>query len=159
MKLLYVSNPKLRKWIILAAVAGFAAFILYLLFFTDFSQIAIIIGRTNLVIFALAFPFVIVASAFDALAWLTTLDALSVETSFVKIFSLSWVGHFVDTLVPGGLAGDAFKTFLLTKEKNVNGSKAVASIVIKDVLELLVVFFTIVLGIILLILNYLAHMY
>jgi uncharacterized protein (TIRG00374 family) len=102
----------------------------------------------------LAFPFIIVASAFDALAWLTTLDGLQVDTTFAKIFSLSWIGHFVDVIVPGGLAGDAFKTYLLTKEKNVNGSKAVASIVVKDILELLVILGSIILGIILLALNY-----
>ncbi len=147
-------NLKLKKWVAGSAALGFLAFMLYLFFFTNFRQVAAVVGRTNAVIYALAFPFVIVASAFDALAWIFTLDSLSVKTTFNKIFGLSWVGHFVDTLIPGGLAGDAFKTYLLTKEKNVNASKAIASIVVKDVIELLVVFGTVVVGIVLLATNY-----
>lgn len=135
-------------------MTGFAAFIIYLFFFTDFTEVGAVIGGTNIFIYALAFMCVVVASAFDAMAWRATLTSLEVKTTFRRIFSLSWVGHFVDTLIPGGLAGDAFKTYLLTKEKDVNGSKAVASIVIKDVLELVVVLGSLVIGIALLALNY-----
>jgi len=60
---------------------------------------------TNPLIYGLAFAFVIIASAFDALAWKATLDGLSVKTTFGRVFSLSWVGHFIDTLNPGGLSG------------------------------------------------------
>jgi uncharacterized protein (TIRG00374 family) len=94
------------------------------------------------------------ASAFDALAWKSTLDSMSVKTTFRRIFSLTWVGHFVDTLIPGGLSGDVFKTYLLTKDKDINGSKAAASIIIKDVLELMVILGSLIVGIILLALNY-----
>src|SRR4030042_1602809 len=152
--MLFAGKPKFKKWITLSAVLGFVAFLCYLLFFTDFAQVATVIGTISVPIYALAFGCVIVASAFDALAWKSTLDTLKVETTFRRIFSLSWVGHFVDTLIPGGLAGDAFKTYLLTKDKDVNGSKAVASIVIKNVLELVVVLASLVVGIVLLALNY-----
>jgi uncharacterized protein (TIRG00374 family) len=135
-------------------VLGFLVFMLYLFFFTDFKEVSSIIEKVNISIYLMAFLLVIGASIFDALAWKTTLDSLNVKTTFGRIFSLSWVGHFVDTLIPGGLAGDAFKTYLLTKDKDVNWSKAIASIVIKDVLELLVVFGSLVLGIILLLVNY-----
>jgi uncharacterized protein (TIRG00374 family) len=127
---------------------------LYLLFFTDFTEVGTVIGGTNVAIYVLAFVCIVVASAFDALAWKSTLDSLLVKTTFGRIFSLSWVGHFVDTLIPGGLAGDAFKTYLLMKDKDVNASKAAASIIIKDVLELLVVLGSLVVGIVLLALNY-----
>jgi uncharacterized protein (TIRG00374 family) len=147
-------RPQFRKWITLTAVLGFVVFLCYLIFFTDFTQVAVVIEGTSVPIYALVFVCVIAGSVFDALAWKSTLDTLQVKTTFSRIFSLSWVGHFVDTLVPGGLAGDAFKTYLLTKDKDVNGSKAVASIVIKDVLELLVVMGSLVVGIVLLILNY-----
>jgi uncharacterized protein (TIRG00374 family) len=147
-------KPQFRKWITLIAVLGFVVFLFYLIFFTDFTQVAVVIEGTSVPIYALVFVCVIAGSVFDALTWKSTLDTLQVKTTFSRIFSLSWVGHFVDTLVPGGLAGDAFKTYLLTKDKDVNGSKAVASIVIKDVLELLVVMGSLVVGIVLLILNY-----
>ncbi len=152
--MMFADKPQFKKWITLSAVLGFLVFVLYLFFFTDFKQVGSIIGRVNVSIYLLAFLFVMGASVFDALAWKTTLDTLKVKTSFRRIFSLSWVGHFVYTLIPGGLAGDAFKTYLLTKDKDVHGSMAVASIVIKDVLELLVIFGSLVLGIVLLLVNY-----
>ena len=51
-------------------------------------------------------------------------------------------------------SGDAFKTYLLTKDQNTNSSKVVASTIIKDVLELLVVLGSLIVGIILLVANY-----
>lgn len=152
--MMLTEKPQFRKWITLSAVLGFAFFMLYLLFFTDFTEVGTVIGGTNVAIYVLAFVCIVVASAFDALAWKSTLDSLLVKTTFGRIFSLSWVGHFVDTLIPGGLAGDAFKTYLLMKDKDVNASKAAASIIIKDVLELLVVLGSLVVGIVLLALNY-----
>ena len=154
MEMMLTEKPQFKKWITLSAVLGFAAFIMYLVFFTNFAEVGIVIGGTNVPIYIIAFVCVIVASAFDALAWKSTLDGLSVKTTFTRIFSLSWVGHFVDTLVPGGLSGDVFKTYLLTKDKDVNGSKAAASIIIKDVLELVVVLGSLVVGIFLLAFNY-----
>ena len=76
----------------LSAVLGFAAFMVYLVFFTDFAQVSTVIGGTNVPIYVLAFVCVIVGSVFDALAWKTTLDTLKVKTTFRRIFSLSWVG-------------------------------------------------------------------
>ncbi len=152
--MLFEGKPKFKKWITLSAVLGFVAFLSYLFFFTDFTQVEMVVGGINVPIYVLAFMCVLIASGFDALAWKSTLDTLSVKSTFRRVFSLSWVGHFVDTLIPGGLAGDAFKTYLLTKDKDVNGAKAVASIVIKDVLELVVVLGSLVVGIALLALNY-----
>jgi uncharacterized protein (TIRG00374 family) len=152
--MLLTEKPQFKKWITLTAVLGFAVFMLYLLFFTDFSEVELVIGGTNIAIYALAFIFVLTASIFDALAWKSTLDSLYVKTTFRRVFNLSWVGHFIDTLIPGGLSGDAFKTYLLAKDKDVKGSKAAASIIIKDVLELLVVLCSLILGLVLLALNY-----
>ena len=152
--MLFEGRPKFKKWITLSAVLGFVVFILYLFFFTDFTEVSTVVAGINVPIYILAFFSVIAASAFDALAWKSTLSSLSVPTTFRRVFSLSWVGHFVDTLIPGGLAGDAFKTYLLAKDKDVVGSKAAASIVIKDVLELVVVLGSLIVGIILLALNY-----
>ena len=152
--MILAEKPTFKKWISLSAVLGFAVFILYLVFFTNFAEVGTVLGGINVVIYVLAFLSILAASAFDALAWKSTLDSLSVETTFRRIFSLSWVGHFVDTLIPGGLSGDVFKTYLLTKDKDINGSKAAASIIIKDVLELIVVLGSLIVGIILLALNY-----
>jgi uncharacterized protein (TIRG00374 family) len=152
-----IEKPRFKKWIILSAVLGllgFIGFICYLLFFMDLSNIGEVIAGTNLAIYFLSFLCVIAASIVDALAWKSVLNTLLVKTTFRRIFSLSWVGHFVDALVPGGFSGDAFKTYILIKDKDVNGSKVVASTIIKDVLELLVVLGSLIVGIVLLALNY-----
>jgi uncharacterized protein (TIRG00374 family) len=147
-------KPQFKKWITLAAILGFAVFILYLTCTTNLTEIGLVIEGTNIGVYALAFLFVLTASIFDAMAWKSTLDSLAVKTTFRRIFSLSWVGHFVDTLIPGGLSGDAFKTYLLAKDKDVNGPRAAASIIIKDVLELLVILGSLLVGIVLLATNY-----
>jgi uncharacterized protein (TIRG00374 family) len=147
-------KPHLGKWSALLALLGFVAFMVYLFFFTDFTDVQAMIVRTNIGVYVLAFVSVVMASVFDALAWKATLDGLSVKTRFRRIFSLSWVGHFIDTLIPGGLSGDVFKTYLLAKDQYVNGTRAVASMIIKNVLEVLVVLSSLVLGMILLALNY-----
>lgn len=147
-------QTKFRKWITLSAVLGLLAFIFYPLFFTNFTEVGIVIAKTNITIYVLAFVCVVVASAFDALAWKSTLDPLAVKTTFRRIFILSWIGQFVDTLIPGGLSGDVFKTYLLTKDKDINGSKAAVSIIIKDALELVVVLGSLIVGIAFLALNY-----
>jgi glycosyltransferase 2 family protein len=147
-------KPSFKKWISLSAVLGFAVFLFYLYFFTDFTQVGIVIGGTNVAIYLLAFLSVMGSAVFDAYTWKAILDNLKVETTFTRIFNLSWVGHFVDTLIPGGWTGDVFKTYLLSKDRNVQGSKAAASIIIKDVLELFVILSSLIAGIVLLALNY-----
>jgi uncharacterized protein (TIRG00374 family) len=152
--MLFDGKPKFKKWITLTAVLGFVAFVVYLFLFTDFTEVGGVIAGTNVVIYFLAFVCVIAATVLDALAWKSCITNLSIPTSFRRVFTLSWVGHFVDTLIPGGLAGDAFKTYLLTKDEGVNGAKAAASIIIKDVMELVVVLGSLVIGIFLLAFNY-----
>jgi uncharacterized protein (TIRG00374 family) len=147
-------KPAFKKWVSLSAVLGFAFFMLYLYFFTDFTSVVGVIGKTNVLVYALAFLCILGSAVFDTLTWKAILDSLSVETTFSRVFNLSWVGHFVDSFIPGGWTGDVFKTYLLTKDKNVKGSKAAASIIIKDVLELLVILGSLIVGMILLAMNY-----
>ncbi len=152
--MLFEGKPKFKKWITVLAVLGFISFIAYLFLFTNFSEVGTIIEGTNVGIYGLAFLCVLAGSVFDALAWKATVDNLSIPSTFKRIFNLSWVGHFVDTLIPGGLAGDAFKTYLLSKDEKVVGAKAAASIIVKDVLELVVILGSLVIGIFLLAFNY-----
>jgi uncharacterized protein (TIRG00374 family) len=70
------------------------------------------------------------------------------------VFNLSWVGIFVDAIIPGGWSGDAFMAYLLSRDPNVDGGKVASSIVIKNVLELLLTLSISILGLILLSLNY-----
>jgi glycosyltransferase 2 family protein len=148
------NKPAFKKWISLLAGLGFLVFILYFLFFTDLSQVAVVIEGVSVPIYLLAFVCVICDALFNALTWKATLDAVEVKTTFRRVFNLGWVGAFVDCLIPGGLAGDLFMTYLLSKDKGVDGAKALASVIIKDVLELVVVLASVIIGMIFLVLNY-----
>ena len=147
-------KPEFKKWVTLLAVLSFVVFILYFLFFTDLAEVAVVIGGVNVPIYLLAFVSVIGGAVFNALTWKATLDSVSVKTTFRRVFNLSWVGAFLDCIIPGGWSGDVFMTYLISKDKGVDGSKAFASIIIKDVLELVVVLGSLVVGMILLFLNY-----
>lgn len=148
------SNPSFKKWVSLSAVFGFAAFLVYLYFFSDIGDVAGVLEQTNLSIYVLAFICVLAGVAFDSLTWGQLLKNLDVDVGFRKVFNLSWVGSFVDALVPSGWSGDIFKTYVLTKESNVDGAKAAASIVIKNVLESLITLSFLITGIVLLVVNY-----
>lgn len=148
------STPSFRKWVALSATLGFTAFLVYVFFFTDIWDVAGVLEQTNVTIYALAFVCVFAGVTFDALTWRQLLKNLSLNVGFRKIFNLSWVGGFVDALVPGGWSGDIFKTYLLTKETTVDGAKAAASIVIKNILESLITLSFLFMGITLLIVNY-----
>ncbi|MCW4017960.1 MAG: flippase-like domain-containing protein [Candidatus Bathyarchaeota archaeon] len=133
---------------------GFAAFTLYMYFCTDFTKIVGTIGKTNPYIYALAFLCVICGTTFNTLTWHKILTNLNVPTTFRRAFSLSWVGTFVDSLSPGGWSGDIFKTYLLSKDQGIDGAKAAAAIVVKNVLELLITLAALVTGMVLLAVNY-----
>jgi uncharacterized protein (TIRG00374 family) len=147
-------KPSFKKWVTLLAALSFVIFIIYFLFFTDLREVAEVIEGVNVPIYLLAFVCVIGGAVFNALTWKATLDSVSVKTTFRRVFNLSWVGAFLDCIIPGGWSGDVFMTYLLSKDKGVDGSKAFASIIIKDVLELAVVLGSLIVGMILLVLNY-----
>ncbi len=133
---------------------GFSAFLVYLYFFTDITGVALVLGKTNILFYGMAFVCVLASAVFNALAWHRLLGSLSIDVGFRHVFGLSWVGIFVDALIPGGWSGDLFNTYLLSKDLKVDGGKAAASIVMKNVLELLLTLGVSVLGLVLIALNY-----
>src|SRR5208283_4451310 len=97
---------------------------------TDIAQVARVIVQVNLPIYLIAFFCIIVAAAFNALNWKSILDNVGVKTTLRRVWDLSWVGFFLDALIPGGVSGDIFIIYLLSRDKGVDGVKVVASIVI-----------------------------
>jgi uncharacterized protein (TIRG00374 family) len=148
------NRPEIKKWVSLLAIVGFIIFIVYLLFFTDLASVAVIISGVSVPIYLLVFVCVILQAAFNSLAWKATLDNVSVKTTFKRVFYLGWVGAFLDCLIVGGWSGDIFMTYLLGGDEGVDVVKVAASVIVKDVYELLVTILSLIIGIILLILNY-----
>src|SRR4030066_731267 len=148
------NRPEIKKWVSLLAIIGFIIFVVYLFFFTDLVEVSVIISGISVPIYSLVFVFVIGEAFFNSLAWKATLDNVSVKTTFRRVFCLGWVGAFLDCIIVGGWSGDIFMAYLLGRDKGVDVIKVAASVIVKDILELLVTLVSLIIGMILLILNY-----
>src|SRR4030067_2352675 len=148
------NRPEIKKWVSLLAIIGFIIFVVYLFFFTDLVEVAVIISGISVPTYFLVFVCVIGEAVFNTLAWKATLDNVSVKTTFRRVFSLGWVGAFLDCIIVGGWSGDIFIAYLLGRDKGVDVIKVAASVIVKDIIELLVTILSLIIGMILLILNY-----
>jgi uncharacterized protein (TIRG00374 family) len=146
-------NPSM-KLIVVPALLGYSALVLYLLYVVGIGELILVVGRVNLGIYALAIASVLISLVFHALVWFQLLRALSIRLSFRKTTLLYWVGVFVDNLIPGGWSGDLFKAYLLNKDPVVQSGKAVASVVAKNMYEAIFNLVNMVVGFVLLMWNY-----
>ena len=146
-------NPSM-KLIVVPALIGYSALVLYLLCVVGIGELILVVGRVNLGIYALAIASVLISLVFHALVWFQLLRALSIRLSFRKTTILYWVGVFVDNLMPGGWSGDLFKAYLLNKDPVVQSGKAVASVVAKNMYEAIFNLVNMVIGFVLLMWNY-----
>jgi uncharacterized protein (TIRG00374 family) len=144
----------LRKIIIISAVIGYTALIIYLFYFVGFADLFATLEQVNLGLYALAIAISIISIFFHTLVWHRLLQYLSIKLAYHRSLILYWVGIFVDNLIPGGWSGDFFKAYLLSKEPNIDAGKAVASVVAKNMYEAIFNLGNMVLAIILLAMNY-----
>ncbi len=154
-----VESPKpvpvvIRRLILVSAVIGYVALIVYLIFFVGLFDLFLALEKVNFGVYALALSSVALSIVFHTLVWYKLLRFLSIKLSFRKSFTFYWVGIFVDNLIPGGWSGDLFKAYLLSREPNIEGGKAVASVVAKNMYEAIFNLGNMVLGLVLLLLNY-----
>ena len=148
------NRPEIKTWVSLLAIVGFIVFVVYLLFFTDLVKVSVIISGISVPIYFLVFVCIVFEALFNSLAWKATLDNVSVKTTFKRVFCLGRVGAFLDCIIVGGWSGDIFMTYLLGKDEGVDIVKVAASVIVKDILELLVTILSLTIGMILLVLNY-----
>jgi uncharacterized protein (TIRG00374 family) len=149
-----IISSSVKKLILVSALIGYAALVLYLLYFVGIDKLVAVIGKANLNIYSLAIASLIISLTFHSLVWYQLLQYLSIGLSLRRTYVLYWVGVFVDNLIPGGWSGDLFKAYLLNKDPSVESGKAVASVVAKNVYEAIFNFSSIVLALVLLLLNY-----
>lgn len=147
-------SPSLRKWILVSALLGYTILLLYLFYFVGIGNIITVISTVNPGIYALAIASVIISLTFHSLVWFNLLNTLAIKLSFRRTYVLYWVGVFVDNLVPGGWSGDLFKAYLLNKDPTIQSGKAVASVVAKNVYEAIFNLGGMILGLVLLLVNY-----
>jgi uncharacterized protein (TIRG00374 family) len=147
-------QPSFKKWIAISALIGYTVLLFYLFYYVGIFNLISVIQKVNLGIFALAVVSIIVSITFHTLVWFRLLNYVKIKLSFRRTYVLYWVGMFVDNLIPGGWSGDLFKAYLLSREPDIEGGKAVASVVAKNMYEAIFNLGNMVLGLILLFLNY-----
>lgn len=131
---------------------GLLFFIGYLYFFVDISEMFMIIHRVNLFFYLLSFVALLLAMVFSSLTWFCFLRSLSINVSFRRTFLFSWVGVFVDTLIPAeSIGGDLSKAYLMAKETDENTGKVLASVVGHRILSMVMTLSTLSISLFLLV--------
>jgi uncharacterized protein (TIRG00374 family) len=151
---LTIISSAMKKAILVSTLIGYAALVIYLLYFVGIGSLIEVIQEASLSLYALAILSLLVSILFHTLVWFQLLRSLAIKLSFKRAYVLYWVGIFVDNIIPGGWSGDLFKAYLLNKDPNVQSGKAVASVVAKNVYEAIFNFGSMVFAIGLLLLNY-----
>jgi uncharacterized protein (TIRG00374 family) len=149
-----VISSHVKKSVLVSALLSYAALILFILYSVGLNELASVIGQMNFGIYGLAIASLILSLTFHTMVWFQLLNSLSLKLGFRRTYSLYWVGVFVDNLIPGGWSGDLFKAYLLNKDPSVESGKAVASVVAKNMYEAIFNLGSMILGIVLLVLNY-----
>ncbi|MFA5364730.1 MAG: lysylphosphatidylglycerol synthase transmembrane domain-containing protein [Candidatus Bathyarchaeia archaeon] len=120
-------------------VAGVLIFVAYLYFFGDIPRTLAIIQTVDLLDYGLAVAALFLSMVTAALTWQYFLKPLSVKVAFRKTFLFTWIGTFVDLIVPAeSISGDASKIYLMSKETGDDTGKIVASVVSNRILAMII---------------------
>ncbi len=123
---------------------GLLIFIAYLYFLAhvqalDIPEMLMIIQSVDPFYYLLAVTVLLLNMLAYSLTWQYFLRPLSVNVPFRKTFIFTWIGVFVDLLVPAeSISGDASKAYLMSKDSGENAGKVVASIVSHRILSMII---------------------
>lgn len=105
-------------------------FLLYAYFFVGFDEIVETFLMADPFYYTLAFVMLLLATTIYSAVWWRLLHILSVKTAFGKPFLFTWVGTFVDILIPAeSVSGEVSRTYLMYKDSNEDSGKIAASVV------------------------------
>lgn len=146
------SKSKLM-WVVL--IAGLIAFVLYMIFYIDLSEVASILTKTNLTVYAGAFVAYLLYTFCSAMVWHRLLDNLSAKITKSKAFLYTWVGLFFDATVPQlGWSGEVSKTYLLAKDSKIETGKIGASVVGQKIISMTLTVVALSTGLLLILFKY-----
>lgn len=116
--------------IVLLLILGLAAFIIYIYFFINPTEVIGILSKTDLTLYTGAFAAYFLFALFSSLVWQQLLNSLSIKVTKRKTLLFTWVGLFFDATVPQlGWSGEVSKTYLLAKDSKFDAGKIGASVV------------------------------
>jgi uncharacterized protein (TIRG00374 family) len=126
---------------------GLLIFVGYLYFFVDIPEMLTKIRGINLFYYLLAVVVLFLDMLAYSLTWHYFLRPLSVKVSFKKTFLFTWIGVFVDLLIPAeSISGDASKAYLMSKDSGENAGKVVASVVSHRILSMIITLSSLIVG-------------
>lgn len=143
------------KIVLIILIAGLAAFLVYIFFFVDPIKIVQTLSKINIVIYSLAFVTFGLNTFFSSLVWNSLLSNLSVKISKRKTFLFTWVGLFFDAALPQlGWSAEISKTYLLSKDIQLESGKIIASVVGQKIFTMTISITALSTGLILVLFNY-----
>jgi uncharacterized protein (TIRG00374 family) len=143
-------RPTINKWIPILAAIGLISFLIYAFYSADFLSIVSVLAETNLPLYVLAFLMVSFDPTFTSLGWRVLLSKLDVRVTAGKALTLTWVGFFIDAIIPSGWSGDLFKAYLLSRGGDAKAGSSGASIVIQRMIIMSIALGNLVVGLTLL---------
>jgi len=152
------SSASIRKTIAFIAV-GLLAFILYLYFCVGFAEIFYVLRQVNpveyILYYSLTFVAILLSIFFYSLTWQKLMKVLSINMSLLKAFLYSWLGNFVDLVVPlETVSGELAKVYLVCRETKYPAGNVVASIVSHRIISTLMTLGGLIAGSVFLIFTY-----
>ncbi|MGQ9459865.1 MAG: lysylphosphatidylglycerol synthase transmembrane domain-containing protein [Candidatus Bathyarchaeaceae archaeon] len=128
-------------------LVGLLIFVGFLYFFVDIPEMLTKIQGVNLFYYSLAVVVLLLDMLAYSLTWHYFLRPLSVKVPFRKTFLFTWIGVFVDLLIPAeSISGDATKAYLMSKDSGENAGKVVASVVGHRILSMVITLSTLIIS-------------
>lgn len=120
---------------------GLLVFMLYLYFFVGFSSIFEILEKIDpfeyFFYYSLTIAAILVSMIFYSLTWHELLKDLSLNLSLKKAFLYSWVGNFVDLVLPlETVSGELTRLYLIRQDVKNDVGRAVASLVYHRIISI-----------------------
>ena len=133
-------HPSLGKSILIS-FAGLLVFMLYLYFFVGFDSMLEIMKKVNPIeysfYYSLTIAAIIISLVFYSMTWHELLKSLSLRLSLRKAFLYSWIGNFVDLIVPlETVSGEVTRLYLIRRDAKNDLGKAVASLVYHRIISI-----------------------
>jgi len=126
---------------VILIMAGLFVFLLYLNLLVPFKDVVTTLHQANPIYYSFAFGAFFLSVAFYSLTWQRLLNTLSVKASFLKAFQFTWIGDFVNLLIPAeSVSGDISRIYLMSKESGENAGKVTASVIGHRILSMVITF-------------------
>jgi len=121
--------------------AGLLAFMLYLYFFIGFGSMFEILKKIDpfeyFFYYSLTIAAIFVSGIFYSMTWRELLKVLSLDLSLKRAFLYSWVGNFVDLVLPlETVSGELTRLYLIRQDVRNDVGKAVASLVYHRIISI-----------------------